>query len=58
MPKRNETDTADPRVRITARLPVDVHTKLVRRARRNHRSVNAEILHTLQRSVARGGKAA
>lgn len=59
MPKPKTSKTAAERVRVTARLPADMHAKLARRAARNHRSVSAEIQHTLQRSVARNnGKAA
>ncbi|MEV6132911.1 Arc family DNA-binding protein [Streptomyces violaceusniger] len=42
----------DHEVRITLRLPADLHAWLVSEAKRAHRSLNSEILHRLE--VGRG----
>jgi predicted HicB family RNase H-like nuclease len=34
--------------RITLRIPADVHSRLVERAARDRRSLNAEIVHLLE----------
>ncbi|NVI85951.1 Arc family DNA-binding protein [Actinomadura sp. BRA 177] len=34
--------------RITLRIPADVHARLVERAARDRRSLNAEIVHLLE----------
>lgn len=39
-------------VRITLRLPVEVHDGLVRQAERSDRSLHAQIIHSLRSSLA------
>jgi hypothetical protein len=39
-------------VRLSVRLPHDVHERLVAKAQAEHRSVNAQIVFTLQRDLS------
>ncbi|MEX3105180.1 toxin-antitoxin system HicB family antitoxin [Streptomyces sp. V2] len=42
----------DEEKRITVRLPVELHDRLAAQAKRDHRSVNGEIVHLLEAALA------
>ncbi|WP_409473177.1 Arc family DNA-binding protein [Streptomyces sp. HC307] len=42
----------DEEKRITVRLPLELHERLAARAKREHRSVNGEIVHLLEIALA------
>ncbi|MFE9105567.1 Arc family DNA-binding protein [Actinomadura geliboluensis] len=44
-------------VRISLRLPEDLHTRLVERATADRRSLNSEILHLLESTLDADGSA-